>query len=563
MTLHDTTMAVPRLCNVAIDETFGWKRYASGGVTVWFNGWMHGLDGAGLAAKLAQEPRPTAAGIGAWLCEVDGHFAFVAAGLDWAVAAVDWIRSIPLAACRSGGAWVVDAQPERLRRATEFGAHDHDFDAALAVAMAGYTIDHAALYRAILLLAPGELFFIGPDGEGARHRYYIYRPWRVRVATPDVLEKELADTTLAIMERTLASLDGRPLAVPLSAGRDSRLVASAARHLGYKDVICFSYGRAGNFEAKAAKAIAERLGYPWHFVPATIAKQRAFFGGDDYERYLAFADSGASVPFVQDMAPLMELKQSGAIPDDAVIVNGNSGDYITGNHIPPALQIPAEGLSQEQRLTRIIDALIAKHFTLWQMLLTPQNRHRIGVLLRASLERADARLGDPACDHGLYEYAEFQDRQCKYVVTGQRIYEFLGHEWRLPLWDNAYLRFWEGVPLAEKANQQLYARVLQKANWGGVWCGIPVNRKRVRPLWLVPLRLAAKAWHAPRGRARWHDFERHYLHYWMEATCNTACVPYAQVRRDRRGARHHIAWLTAQYLARHDIDIDEFGAEAA
>lgn len=563
MMMHDSTLARSRVAEVSIDQAFGWTRYASGSVTVWLNGWIHGLGGAGLAANLAKEPRPTPERIGDWLRRVDGHFAFVAEGLDWTCAAVDWIRSIPLAACRIDGTWTVDAQPERLRRAAALSSSEHDSDAALAVAMAGYTIDHSTLYRGIELLAPGELFWIGPNGDGARHRYYIYRPWQVRAGRSDTGENELAETTLAIMQRTLNSLDGRPMVVPLSAGRDSRLVASAARHLGYDNVICFSYGRAGNFEAKAARAIADKLGYRWHFVPATITQQRGFFSSEDYRRYLEFADSGASVPFVQDMAPLMHLKRSGAVPNEAVIVNGNSGDFITGNHIVPSLQRPPVGLGEEERLQRVIDALIAKHFALWRFLLTEKNCERIAGLLRQSLRRAGATLGDPACDHGLYEYAEFQDRQCKYVVTGQRIYEFLGHDWRLPLWDNAYLRFWESASLEEKANQQLYASMLTRTNWGGVWRDIPVNRKRVRPLWLVPLRSAAKALHAPFGRARWHAFERHYLQYWMDATCNPACVSYAQVRRDRRGARHHIAWLTAQYLARHGIDIDRFGAHAA
>jgi asparagine synthase (glutamine-hydrolysing) len=557
--MHDTTMAMPRRCDVAIDEAFGWKRYSNGDITVWFNGWIYGLDGASIATRLASEAAPTAAQIGGWLRKIDGHFAFVATGPGWAVAAVDWIRSIPLATCRIGGTWTIDSQPERLRRAAGLGVRDRDPDATISIAMAGYTIDHAALYRGIVLLAPGELFFIGTDGKGVRHRYHAYRPWQVHAVSSEALEKELAEITLAIMERTLASLNGRPLAIPLSAGRDSRLVASIARQLGYENVICFSYGRVGNFEAKAARAIAGKLGYPWHFVPATIASQRDFFAGDDYKNYLAFADSGASVPFVQDMAPLLQLKQSGVIPDDAVIINGNSGDFISGNHIPPSLQVPPVGLNDEQRLKRIIDALTAKHFTLWQSLLTPPNCHHIGVLLRRSLHRAGATLGDPACDHGLFEFAEFQDRQCKYVVTGQRIYEFLGYAWRLPLWDNAYLRFWEGVPLEDKVNQSLYARMLAKTNWGGVWRGIPVNRKRVRPLWLVPLRLGAMVAHIPRGRAHWHAYERQYLQYWMEPTCSTACVPYAQVRRDHRGARNHVAWLTEQYLARHGIDIDEFG----
>ncbi len=164
-------------------------------------------------------------------------------------------------------------------------------------------------------------------------------------------------------------------------------------------------------------------------------------------------------------------------------------------------------------------------------------------LLRDSIARAGGALGEPDTDHGLYEYAEFQDRQCRYVITGQRIYEFLGHEWRLPLWDNDYLQFWERVPLAEKAGQGLYARMLTNANWGGVWQDVPVNRKTIRPLSLIPFRLAAKLLHAPFGRERWHRFERRYFQYWMDATCNAACVPYEprQERYPRRAPPYRLA----------------------
>jgi len=500
-------------------------------------------------------------GSGNCLLELDGHYALAATGAGWGFAAVDWVRSIPLAAAQVSGGWVIDDQPERLRRGAGLGVSDIEPDAALAVAMSGYTIDDAALYRGIELLVPGELIWFAA-GQASRSRYYIYRPWRVRPASPAALENELAATTLAIMERTLASLGGRTLAVPLSAGRDSRLIVSAARHLGYKNVRCFTYGRPGNFEADASKAIADKLGYSWAFVPATIPKHRRFFASDDYAHYFEFAESGASLPFVQDMAPLMELKNNGFLPDDAVIINGNSGDFISGNHVVPALRQPAHGASDDARWQRIIGALLAKHFKLWQSLATPANLARIETLLHRSIERAGGALGDPTTDHGLYEYAECQDRQCKYVITGQRIYEFLGHEWRLPLWDNAYMRFWEGVPLNEKSGQTLYARTLENLNWGGVWRNIPVNRKTVRPRWIVPLRLAAKALHAPLGRERWHHFERQYFQYWMDATCNAACEPYGRVWRDGRGARHHIAWLAEQYLARHGVDLNEFAHES-
>lgn len=547
-------------CRVDIREDYGWRRHTHGDVTLWFKGWIEGRDGASLASRFAQE-RPSAKSVGDLLGSVIGHFAICATGPGWAFAAVDWVRSIPLAFARVDGHWTFDHRPERLRRRAGLGVAGIDPDAALAIGMAGYTIDAATLYRDLQLLVPGELVLI-ENGALTRHRYYIYRPWQVRTASAVALEAELKDLTLHLIERMIGTLRGRTLVIPLSAGRDSRLIASAAKHLGYSDVRLFTYGRAGNFEAEASRAIAERLGYSWTFVPATIGKHRRFFDSADYARYLDFADSGCSLPFVQDMAPLLELKANGYIPDDAVIANGNSGDYISGNHVPESMWQPAAGLSDDARWQRITDALMKKHFSLWRSLATPRNKTRTVALLRASIARAGGALGDPEADHGLYEYAEFQDRQCRYVITGQRIYEFLGHDWRLPLWDNDYLQFWEGVPLSEKVGQGLYARMLANANWGGVWRDVPVNRKTIRPLSVVPVRLAAKLLHAPFGRDRWHQFERRYFQYWLDATCNSACVPYSRVRRDARGARHHIAWLAELYLARHGVALDSLAARA-
>jgi asparagine synthase (glutamine-hydrolysing) len=546
------------VCDIDIRAEHGWTRAQNGAVTVWFKGWLQGFDGGALAAHFAREA-PSKDAVASLLAQAMGHFAIVASGPGWAFAAVDWVRSIPLAVTQVSGCWTIDDQPERLRRKAGLGAGDIDPDAALAIGMAGYTVDTGALYRGIELPTAGELIWIA-DGQATRHRYTVWRPWRVQEASQAALEEQCRELTLHLIERLVTQLGGRTLLVPLSAGRDSRLIVSAAKHLGYRNVRCFTYGRAGNFEARTSKAIAERLGYEWTFVPATIGKHRRFFAGEDYARHLDFVDSGCSLPFVQDMAPLMELKRSGYVPDDAVIVNGNSGDFISGNHVPESMRMPARGLSDDARWDRIIGALLKKHFSLWQSLATPKNRARIAELLRASIARAGGTLGAPETDHGLYEYAEFQDRQCRYVITGQRIYEFLGHEWRLPLWDNDYLQFWERIPLREKSGQSLYARMLENANWGGVWQNVPVNRKTIRPLSLIPFRLAAKAAHAPLGAERWHRFERRYLQYWMDATCNSACMPYGRVMRDNRGARHHIAWLAELYLGRHGVALDALAA---
>ncbi len=546
-------------CRIAIRGEFGWRRHARADVELWTKGYGRVEDGAGLLGRLSKLGRkPAVSDIAGVLADFDGHFALAASGPGWVFAAVDYVRSIPLAFARCGGQWCIDDQALRLRDSAGLGTRDVDPDAALALAMAGYTIDVATLYRGLQQLGPGELVLFTGDGEPQRHRYYCYRPWRADKPAYDAARsrKALSETTLALIDGMMKGIGDRPLVVPLSAGRDSRLIVSAAHHLGYRNIRTFAYGHPGNHEAEASRAIAERLGFPWRFVPTGIPMMRRYFQSELHAAYGAFADTLQSAPFVQDLPQIASLKDDGFIPPDAVLCNGNSGDYISGAHIMPEMRDVADGLADEQRLKRITGALFKKHFGLWRSLQTPDNQTCIERQLRGSLARAGATLGDPADDYGLYEYAEFQDRQCKYVITGQRIYEFLGHEWRLPLWDKVYLDFFEAVPLAGKVGQKLYADMLETANWGGVWRGLPVNAKTIRPQWLRPIRFAAKLACAPLGRDTWHRFEQQYFQYWMEPGSQIAIRDYGAVARDRRGARHGIAWLTEAYLGSQRLRFD-------
>jgi len=519
----------------------------------------HGVDPAALAHGLdapGNKP-PSADRIARLLCELEGHFALVVSAPGWTLIAADRVRSVPVAYGRMDEGWRIDARPERLRRAIGLGREALNLDAALALAMAGYTVDDATLYHGIDVVGPGE-FVLLRGSEAYRHRYYTYRPWRADkpAYNPDRAHKALAETVLSVVDAMMAGVGDRELVVPLSAGRDSRLIVSAAHHLGYRNVRCFAYGRRGNHEIAASQAIATRLGYPWTVVPMDVPFMRRFYASPTYRSYLSDADTLQACPFVQDMPQIMALKDAGFIPSDAAIANGNTGDFLSGGHVVPAIREPASSLDAEERLARILETFIGKHFALWEALLTKDRRGRVAELLGASLQRADAVPDAPEDDYGLFEYAEFQDRQCKYVINGQRVYDQLGHDWRLPLWDKSLLDFFETVPLAGKAGQKLYADMLAAEDWGGVWSRLPVNSKSIRPHWLRPLRFAAKALHAPLGAAAWHRFERRYFQYWMELGGHSSIVSYRRATADRRGARHGIAWLTQSYLERHGIAWD-------
>jgi len=486
------------------------------------------------------------------LASLSGHFAFILETATRVVASADRIRSIPLSWGVTGGKVLIDDRGRRLRDRLGLSSSDLDPDQTLAVAMSGYAVGGGTMYRGLHGLRPGEALIV--EGGAARTlRWFIYDAWSTEDAAHP--EKRLSELHRFMIERLVKSADGRAICVPLSAGLDSRMVAAGLRAVGCKDVRLFAYGRPGNHEIAASKAIAERLGFPWTFVPFSGAGQRAMLADPRHEQSIwQDADTCAAVPFEQDWIAIAKLKQDGWIPADAIIVNGQTGDFITGNHVPKAFLagVPAR---PESRRSLAYASILDKHFSMWSSLRFADNDARMIKLLDNEMGEAGASF-DTLAPHGICEFLEYQDRQAKYVVAGQRAYEAQQLEWRLPLWDDEYIAFWRRAPLAWKAGQSLYRRVLQADNWGDVWSNIPVNAKTIRPRWLVPLRLAAKTASAPLGRDRWHGIERRLFGWWMDPLRIAAVVPYLKAAADNRGARHGVSWLIERYLAQHDVSLD-------
>ena len=298
--------------HVSIEEEFGWRRTARGAATLRVKGYLNGggLAGAAFAAHadglIAAIETGDSDAIGALLRGLDGHFALCIATPSGVLAAVDRVRSIPLAYAGDGETLVIDDQALRLCRRLGLGAEDIDPDAALAFAMSGFTIGPATLYKGVRQLLPGE-FLLCETGRRAPslHRYGVYRPWLAQPRSRDVLLSELADVSLGILEKLARSADGRQILVPLSAGMDSRLIVCGLAHLGHRNVRCFSYGTKDNFEAAAAKGLAAHLGYAWTFVPFTHRFAYAALRGDLHRRYHEFADNAAATPVEHDfLAPV-------------------------------------------------------------------------------------------------------------------------------------------------------------------------------------------------------------------------------------------------------------------
>ncbi len=117
----------------------------------------------------------------------------------------------------------------------------------------------------------------------------------------------------------------------------------------------------------------------------------------------------------------------------------------------------------------LIEAIFDKHFSLWRSLKTPENLKRVEARILKELDLgrdADLTVEELVAQ---YEQWEYQERQAKYVINGQRIYDFLGLNWALPWWDREYVEFWRDVPVPIKAGQALYREYLDRYDYNGLF----------------------------------------------------------------------------------------------
>ena len=161
--------------------------------------------------------------------------------------------------------------------------------------------------------------------------------------------------------------------------------------------------------------------------------------------------------------PIYKLKKEGRLSVDTIIVNGQSGDFNSGGHIPESL------MSHEATLNHLLLELMKKHYSLWGKLLTENNTIKIHENITKHLINAEKNSinNDLTSDDlaNLYERWEFEERQTKYIVNGQRVYDYFSLNWQLPLWDGEFVRFWCDVPVELRYKQKLYRKYLASWNY--------------------------------------------------------------------------------------------------
>ncbi len=379
------------------------------------------------------------------------------------IAWTDHIRSWPLFYTLGYKQIVVSNSASKLK--AHAGLDSLDDTSVIEFAMAGFVTGKDTLYNHLFSVQPGEfLLFDKQTGAVNTHKYFKYSPeqsnTKPQAEKMQELGRILDETTLEIIKKA----DGRTIWVPLSAGLDSRILLCKLHEHGYRNIETFTYGPRHNFEAIHAKRIAQTLNVPWRMIHLSPKTVKRYFNSSQREDFWDYAGNLKAIPCMREFSAMCYLHEHKIAKPGDIFLNGQSGDYITGGHIPAACF-----KDKAVERTDFTNALIGKHYSLWHSLKIDKNlkiaHDKIGHIIGGEWESQDT----PEERAAQSEYWEYEGRQICYVVNGQRIYEFLGYNWEMPLWDKRLVDFCRTLFLSDKKDQFLYKAYLKDYNYKGLF----------------------------------------------------------------------------------------------
>jgi asparagine synthase (glutamine-hydrolysing) len=391
-----------------------------------------------------------------------GNFAVVIENDNWLFALVDRISGYQLFYRDTDTGCILSNSPRILVNNDQEQLIFNE-NSILEINMAGYLTGNRTINKNIYQLCAGKMLLCNKKLEKYTvSTYFKFYSQNIKKKSNNELIEELDGITNVIIKRNIEDAAGRTIWVPLSGGLDSRLIICKLKQLGCRNLRAYSYGVPGNFDALRANKIASHLDISWEFMPTTKVEAEKYFLSKDRKKYWDFADGLSVVPNLHGMFALKGLVNSGKMKLGDVVINGQSGDFIAGQHIPVLDK-------QEINNDLLLSQILKKNYSLRRDMFNDSNsiqlmktkiRNSLGAYQHVTSYQEFAKS---------YEYWGWKERQVKRVVNGQRNYDYLGLNWELPLWDLEYMQFWVDMPIEQKINRNLFVEYLNKMNFYGLF----------------------------------------------------------------------------------------------
>lgn len=534
--------------NLGIKNTLilGWNLIKKDSLIFWYKGYLYNTNFLEVLEDLQKIKYNE---LNLYIKNLDGNFSFIFKNELFTLAVVDKISSIPIYYYENELDIIIS--PHTFLLKDFLNKKKYNSEAVLSINMSGYTIGNNTLFDELKKINCGEFFFYKKKSNSyILTKYYSYLPLNLGLEdSQENYEKKYIEKTLKIFEKLhnhSKSLE-KKIAVSMSAGLDTRLIISALKEVGAKNIIGFSYGLKNNSEANSAKKLCKYLNIPWRFSKFTNSRLNNIIKSKDFLEFRKKTDTLYSASDYSDYFAIKELTENNFL-NNSIIVNGHSGDFIAGNHM--LTEFYSNDVSRNY-FREAAKAIIKKHFRLWLHLANEENDSIIENLLIKKMKQIDIEIKNPNQIFGVIENIQLEERQSKHCLSRQRNYENFGLDWALPLWDNEYLKFWKKTPFEFKLNRKFYIDTLYKKNFQKVWKGKKWEKLnislKINPPTVRILRFFTKFFFFF-SKKKWKSFDKKYYDYWYDNFCSYAHVNYMKVIFHRKKFRNGISWQIKSYL---------------
>lgn len=383
---------------------------------------------------------PDVKGFGELLEKANGQFAVVVVNGGEVWAATDRLRTIPLFYHSSEERFIIGDSAYAV--AAEMSDPCISEEAASAFLATGYTLNDSTLVKDLFQVEAGEC--IVWHNKVSRSYYHDYGRSMITCKERSITAISLYEAIEDLFISHLSALKDRFIAIPLSGGFDSRLIALMCSIYHPDNILCFTYGRKDNDEVAPAREIARRLELPWINIVYDSRLVKDFVSDSVFHDYHRYASELSSMFFMQDYFAVKKLKDKSMIPDDAVFMPGHSGNFLAGEHVTRQMK--------KADSSHIIRHILGGHF-----ILNDYSTREKDIFVREICRKFGRIDKKPWL---AYESWDIKERQAKFIVNSASVFDYFGYSYVMPLWDNSLISFFNTLPFEYKVNKNLYDEVL-------------------------------------------------------------------------------------------------------
>lgn len=294
----------------------------------------------------------------------------------------------------------------------------------------GYTLNNETLFEKIYEVKPGEITIID-NKKHQHHPYYQLQEY------PSHQEEDLIEVLDKIFEDTFKAIGDRPIALPLTGGYDSRLIAAYCKKHN-RSPYCYTYGRAASPEIRNAQLTAERLGFKWEFIAYNDYDKEK---DPSFESYYQKMGHISSSFFLQDFPALKYLKKK--LPSNTVFIGGHSADMIAGSKIKK----DDIKISDDKKRSQAI----LKDITVYHHLKKREKKKALSLIQSEFIFNSFKDL----------IYSNMINRQARLINNSTLIFSHFGFQHFLPFWHHEFVNFFLSASFEDLYLKRLYNNTLE------------------------------------------------------------------------------------------------------